>query len=997
MHVTLKINNKIKTMNDNNKTRLIIPDDEGKEKNKIVSGKNNDSDQKKQGTDFGKDDPTIIANEQETNNQSGKNEPTVMADASKKNAPEAPIDPHKTEYHDKSNESLNPPTVHIMNHNNPIIPVNEPQNPETMENKSTNAEENKNRAKKWALFAGKALSVAHTIGGLPYLYGWVTDLASIPAPDDKVNQNPLTPDNPTPQLATTVNDNMSLADAFASARSEVGPGGMFMHQNKLYPTMHPTEMNKLDPKDRDGFAEAIQQESKEIRELPSANQIIPMELKILAEDELGIHGTNEPVKLEDAFLVAREKVGPGNFFSFDGALHSTYTKEEWESVANDPALLADYAELLRNEQMENLNADAVEDMIVAPVAPSPDDPDQNDNPDRNDNSGQNNDPVNPEVITRAREAVEVSITQDGVETKIRTIMEDGKLVVEVADQSLPPKYTRIGIYTGAGTDNNQPNIEPDVDPDNGVSEPPKDQNNMNISLETMEGKAILPMSEADHFVANSGGDYTEVSGELSGVYGIAKGIHGNVSEIEGDLTGLEGNVSRLSGDVTNVKGTIPEAEFVIINDVVYQVIRDEEGTPISIRELSEEELINIDFTDEPDNQIAVMPEHIDEIPEEKFVKAGSCFGDVSGVTGDMSNIWGDLSGITGNVSKLRGDVSGLSGDVSKLSGDVSNISGTIENLEGDVSNISGDISNISGEASNISGDVSDLSGDVSEISGTITSKEFVCINEEIYELSRDEDGFPKALRKLSDAESAKIETENSLSVDLEEGAMPTVENVGSDLIEEYAERYSLEGDVSGLKGEITNLYGDVSEIKGEISDLTGNASGLTGNVSKLSGDLSGIEGDIDSRLNGDVTDLHGDISEIHGYTGNIDGDVTGLIGSVTNLDGDVSGITGQIDGLTGKVSAIFGPIDNISGDASDINGDVSGITGDVSQISGDVTGITGNVTDLSGPVSLPPEPEDNGPDSGQSLPNEDDVANNQNNASGNYGYNNPEDPSHLDG
>jgi hypothetical protein len=49
------------------------------------------------------------------------------------------------------------------------------------------------------------------------------------------------------------------------------------------------------------------------------------------------------------------------------------------------------------------------------------------------------------------------------------------------------------------------------------------------------------------------------------------------------------------------------------------------------------------------------------------------WGDVSGLTGNVSGLWGDASGLTGNVSGLTGNASGLTGNVSGLTGDLDEI------------------------------------------------------------------------------------------------------------------------------------------------------------------------------------------------------------------------------------------------------------------------------------------------------------------------------------
>lgn len=992
---------------NNDKTKLILSDDEGNEKDKHLTGREINH---------------LQLNPEE---QTGKNDPTLYHEQNKENK----SDHDDTEHIDSGIEV---PEMHMEDSNGVQSPLGS-----SMQNKSLNQEaksentslinpptqiiqqseaEKKQRVQKWVSLAGKALAVASVIGGLPMLYGWTTDLGNVRVPADGLGEAPLHPEGTPPQLATVVNDRMSLEEAFHAARKEVGPNGMFVHQNKVYPTVHPKEFNSMDPVTRDVHAEAIQKEHEEIQNLPVANKLIPMELKVIDEKETtdilpnnGMNSDGKPMDLYDALLIMREHLGPGQFFKFNGEVHTTYLKEEWNSVKNDPELLADYKELIENESVPFVKIENMDSFIVPSENP---DSGRNENNSDIPNNNHSENPIQHEVITRGREAVEVKFVHNGVEAVVKTVMIDGKFSLQIPDESTPPKYLNIGFITGVDPENGHFRIQPNDNPSSPIPEPPDEQNPINISIETLTGVANLPLSEAVDFVARSGGDFTLVHGDLSGIQGTAKGLIGNVSHIHGDISGIEGDIGRLEGDVTELTGTISIGEFVSINDVIYEVVRDEEGTPLHLRELSEDEYNTLSGESTISNTISNIPEKIEDIPEQAIIKAGSCYGDVSGVHGDMSKIWGDLSGITGDVSKLSGDVSGISGDVSLISGDVSNIYGDLDGLIGDVSNISGDVSNIDGDVTQLQGYVEDLQGDVSHISGAIHIKTLININDNIYEVSRNQDGFATDLRKLSDVDAEKVDlSENVLNIDLEEGQLPDVTNVGQELIEEYAQDFGLSGDVSNLQGNISGLYGDVSGIGGKVDDLIGYATNISGDVSNLTGNISGIEGTVDRRLNGDVSELYGDVSEIRGYTTNISGDINSISGNVTNLQGDVTNIIGHIDDLSGDVSNIEGDISGIFGDATNIHGDVSNISGDVSNISGDVSGLTHDVsglTGLVGPVIPPDDYYANQQDSDSERidpstnTNNDTDASDGTNGSNNEvessdnNFHNPEDPSHLD-
>lgn len=69
-----------------------------------------------------------------------------------------------------------------------------------------------------------------------------------PEPETNPNEHPLT-DGEVP-LAHNVNDSMSFAEAFAAARAEVGPGGVFEWHGQLYGTYYADEWNSMSAAER---------------------------------------------------------------------------------------------------------------------------------------------------------------------------------------------------------------------------------------------------------------------------------------------------------------------------------------------------------------------------------------------------------------------------------------------------------------------------------------------------------------------------------------------------------------------------------------------------------------------------------------------------------------------------------------------------------------------------------------------------------------------------
>jgi len=66
-------------------------------------------------------------------------------------------------------------------------------------------------------------------------------------------QTPPTPNNEI-DVATGVRDSMSFGDAFAAARSEVGPGGVFHWRGNVYNTYYEKERNEMSHQDRVAFS-----------------------------------------------------------------------------------------------------------------------------------------------------------------------------------------------------------------------------------------------------------------------------------------------------------------------------------------------------------------------------------------------------------------------------------------------------------------------------------------------------------------------------------------------------------------------------------------------------------------------------------------------------------------------------------------------------------------------------------------------------------------------
>lgn len=72
-------------------------------------------------------------------------------------------------------------------------------------------------------------------------------------------------------VASNVNDGMSFSEAFASARAEVGPGGVFMWNGNLYSTYYEEEWSNMTDDQKEDFGEALYEAAADYQEVSDAS------------------------------------------------------------------------------------------------------------------------------------------------------------------------------------------------------------------------------------------------------------------------------------------------------------------------------------------------------------------------------------------------------------------------------------------------------------------------------------------------------------------------------------------------------------------------------------------------------------------------------------------------------------------------------------------------------------------------------------------------------
>jgi hypothetical protein len=129
-------------------------------------------------------------------------------------------------------------------------------------------------------------------------------------------------------IATNVSDDMSFSQAFANAREEVGPGGIFYWNDKPYGTYYENEWNAMSEDDKNDYWDAVYNTTSDNNDYtPPA----PEPLDILSVS----HNVSDDMSFSDAFANAREDVGPGGMFYWHGKPYGTYYENEWNSMSDD--------------------------------------------------------------------------------------------------------------------------------------------------------------------------------------------------------------------------------------------------------------------------------------------------------------------------------------------------------------------------------------------------------------------------------------------------------------------------------------------------------------------------------------------------------------------------------------------------------------------------------------------------------------------------------------
>lgn len=133
----------------------------------------------------------------------------------------------------------------------------------TVETKATEVENNENEGSDWRkVVIGSVAGIVFGAGG-----AYAAEHVTLPAGGEESAEgegSKANSDEPakvsfkgTAPMAHNVNDEMSFSEAFAAARAEVGPGGVFEWHGQLYGTYYATEWDHMSQDEKDAYRHSV--------------------------------------------------------------------------------------------------------------------------------------------------------------------------------------------------------------------------------------------------------------------------------------------------------------------------------------------------------------------------------------------------------------------------------------------------------------------------------------------------------------------------------------------------------------------------------------------------------------------------------------------------------------------------------------------------------------------------------------------------------------------
>ena len=171
--------------------------------------------------------------------------------------------------------------------------------------------------------------------------------AEVEQPQDESQSvgNEITHDPTDLTIAGGVNNTMSFSEAFATARAEVGAGGMFYWHGQAYGTYYAPEWNNMSASERAEYWQSVNQTVSHHH--VEHNNVVN---HYGGDDEQNItfhthhseghlmevaEGVSDDMSFSEAFATARAEVGPGGMFYWHGHGYGTYYETEWNAMSAD--------------------------------------------------------------------------------------------------------------------------------------------------------------------------------------------------------------------------------------------------------------------------------------------------------------------------------------------------------------------------------------------------------------------------------------------------------------------------------------------------------------------------------------------------------------------------------------------------------------------------------------------------------------------------------------
>ncbi len=189
-----------------------------------------------------------------------------------------------------------------------------------------------------SLGVGVAAGLGAGIFGAQYAYGNVFNQEPVAVEESPIPEGSFLTElliKADTEIATAVNDDMSLEEAYASAREEIGAGGVFVWNGSVYGTYDEEEWNTLSEDQQNDYYSNFSLQTDETK-TDILNEGIDVSTMV-----------NDDMSFGEAFAAARDELGAGGVFMWNGNAYNTYYKEEWADMAqaDKDSFIEDYLDI----------------------------------------------------------------------------------------------------------------------------------------------------------------------------------------------------------------------------------------------------------------------------------------------------------------------------------------------------------------------------------------------------------------------------------------------------------------------------------------------------------------------------------------------------------------------------------------------------------------------------------------------------------------------------